>query len=326
MQLLSCKHASAYDGSMNFALRLPSKRCAVTVLMLCALAIATVSAWAQNQPPRLLLAGEYRPDAQPGLHLPDYWVSEKLDGVRARWDGRQLVSRGGRRIHAPTWFTQGWPDQAMDGELWGGRGRFEDTAGTVARITPEHSAWKRLRFMVFDLPDHGGTFTERVAAMTILREGARGTPSSAWLQFVEQSRAGTQAELYHLLDVTVRAGGEGLMLHRGEARYRAGRSDDLLKVKPFQDAEAQVLSHLPGRGRHAGRMGALLVQTPDGRRFRLGTGFSDAQRVSPPPPGSWVTYRYRGLTADGLPRFAAFLRIRTDAELNSPQSSDGSRP
>jgi DNA ligase-1 len=293
--------------------------------MLCALVIATGSAWAQNPPPRLLLAGEYRPDAQPGLHLPDYWVSEKLDGVRARWDGRQLVSRGGRRIHAPAWFTQGWPDQTLDGELWGGRGRFEDTAGTVARITPEDSAWRRLRFMVFDLPGHDGTFTERVAAMAVLREDLRGMPSSAWLQIVEQSRAGTQAELDRRLDATVRAGGEGLMLHRGEARYRAGRSDDLLKVKPFQDAEAQVLSHLPGRGRHAGRMGALLVQTPDGRRFRLGTGFSDAQRMHPPPPGSWVSYRYRGLTADGLPRFATFLRVRSDAELTWPASDEAAR-
>ncbi|EYC51384.1 DNA ligase [Hylemonella gracilis str. Niagara R] len=310
---------------MNFALRPPSKRCVVAVLMLCMLAIATVSAWSQNQPPRLLLAGEYRPDAQPSLHLPDYWVSEKFDGVRARWDGHQLVSRGGHRIHAPTWFTHGWPDQAMDGELWGGRGQFEETAGTVARITPENSAWKRLRFMVFDLPDHGGSFTERVAAMTALREGLRGTPSSTWLQIVEQRRVGTQAELDRLLDATVQAGGEGLMLHRGEARYRAGRGDDLLKVKPFQDAEAQVLSHLPGRGRHTGRMGALLVQTPDGRRFRLGTGFSDAQRTHPPPPGSWVSYRYRGLTADGLPRFAAFLRVRADAELMLPASDEAAR-
>ncbi|QBK06569.1 DNA ligase [Hylemonella gracilis] len=303
---------------MNFALKPSSRRRAVAAVMLCALAIATGSAWAQNMPPRLLLAGEYRADAQPRPHLPDYWVSEKIDGVRARWDGQHLLSRGGRRIRAPAWFTQGWPVQALDGELWGGRGRFEDTAGTVARVEPEDIAWKRLRFMVFDLPDHGGTFTERVAAMVALQEGLRGTPAGSCLQFVDQGRIGTQAELDRLLNATVRAGGEGLMLHRGDARYQAGRSDDLLKVKPFQDAEAQVLSHLPGRGRHAGRMGALQVQAPDGRRFRLGTGFSDAQRLQPPPIGSWVTYRYRGLTADGLPRFATFLRVRADAEWMPP--------
>lgn len=292
---------------------------ALSVLLLYALAPGLGSAWAQNTPPQLLLAGEYRADLQAGLHLPDYWVSEKLDGVRARWDGRQLISRGGRRIHAPAWFTQGWPDQALDGELWGGRGRFEVTAGTVARITPEDDAWQGLRFMVFDLPDHGGSFTERVAAMATLREDLGRMSSGRWLQFIEQGRVRTQAELDRLLEATVRAGGEGLMLHRGEARYLAGRSEDLLKVKTFQDAEALVLSHLPGRGRHAGRMGALLVQAPDGRRFRLGTGFSDAQRSHPPPPGAWVSYRYRGLTADGLPRFATFLRIRADAELSLPE-------
>ncbi|MDF3822711.1 DNA ligase [Leptospira sp. 96542] len=301
-----------------------SKRHLLATLVLGTLVAKMPPAWPQNSSPSLLLAREYHPDAHSDLHLPDYWVSEKFDGVRARWDGRQLISRGGRRINAPDWFTRDWPDQALDGELWGGRGRFERTAGTVARLVPDDAAWKHLRFMVFDLPDHGGTFTERVVAMGNLRKHVLGTTSDKWLQFVEQSRLATHAELNRRLDVTVRAGGEGLMLHRGEARYRGGRSDDLLKVKAFQDAEAQVLSHLPGQGRHAGRMGALLVQAPDGRRFRLGTGFSDAQRTHPPPTGTWVTYRYRGLTADGLPRFATFLRMRSDAALTWPDPNASS--
>ena len=100
------------------------------------------------------------------------------------------------------------------------------------------------------------------------------------------------------------------MLHRRSARYRAGRSDDLMKYKPHEDAEAQVIAHLPGKGKYAGMLGALQVRMPDGRRFRLGTGFTDAQRAAPPPVGVWVTYRYNGYTASGLPRFARFMRIR----------------
>ncbi|MGJ4749160.1 hypothetical protein ACQV5M_22540, partial [Leptospira sp. SA-E8] len=84
------------------------------------------------------------------------------------------------------------------------------------------------------------------------------------------------------------------------------------------DAEARVLAHLPGQGRHQGRLGALLVQASDGRRFQLGSGLSDALRAAPPPVGTWITYRYRGLTAKGLPRFASFLRVRADAGLNDP--------
>jgi len=76
------------------------------------------------------------------------------------------------------------------------------------------------------------------------------------------------------------------------------------------DDDARVLAHLPGKGRHAGRMGALLVETPRGVRFRLGTGFTDRQRDNPPAVGQWVTYRYRGLTEAGVPRFASFLRVQ----------------
>lgn len=298
----------------------PTKRSAVAVLTFLALAGWTRMASARSDAPQLLLASEYRPDASPPLHLPDYWISEKLDGVRARWDGRQLLSRGGRILHAPAWFTEAWPGMVLDGELWGGRGRFEDTASTVARLSPVDKSWERLRFMVFDLPDHGGTFSERVTAMVRLGQGQSVTPSGiwTWLGFVEHDRGSTQAALMQRLDTTVSAGGEGLMLHRGEATYQSGRGDDLLKFKPFQDADAQVIAHLPGQGRHAGRMGALLVQTPEGRRFRLGTGFSDQQRTSPPSTGSWVSYRYRGLTEEGLPRFATFLRPRIDAELMAP--------
>ncbi|MBU6466279.1 MAG: DNA ligase, partial [Burkholderiales bacterium] len=101
-------------------------------------------------------------------------------------------------------------------------------------------------------------------------------------------------------------------LHRGDSLYREGRSDDLIKVKTHDDAEARVIAHLPGKGKHAGKMGALLLEMPGGQRFKLGTGFSDADRAAPPPVGSWVTYRFLGTHDSGLPRFASFVRVRED--------------
>ena len=133
-----------------------------------------------------------------------------------------------------------------------------------------------------------------------------------WVQAVPQQRVATDAQLQAWMQRVVRGGGEGLMLHKGSAPYRSGRNDDLLKLKPFEDAEARVLAHLPGKGRHAGQMGALWVQTPEGLRFRLGSGFSDADRSAPPAIGSWVTYRCRGRHDSGLPRFASFVRVRED--------------
>ncbi|MEJ7687605.1 MAG: hypothetical protein WKG52_11770 [Variovorax sp.] len=115
-----------------------------------------------------------------------------------------------------------------------------------------------------------------------------------------------------MLDKTLRLKGEGLMLHRGASHYRAERSDDLLKVKPYDDADARVLAHVPGRGKHVGRLGALLVETPEGRRFKLGGGFTDAQRETPPAIGTWVSYRHNGTNPGGLPRFARFIRVRND--------------
>jgi DNA ligase 1 len=275
------------------------------LLAACGLALApwrTVIAKA----PALMLAENYHP----GLDLAAYWVSEKYDGLRGYWDGQRLLSRGGEVLKPPAWFTEGWPAEPMDGELWAGRGRFEEASSTVRQQVPDDTAWRRIRFMVFDLPAHPGVFDERLRAyQALVRRLDR-----AWVVAVPQERIASHAALAARLQQMVHAGGEGLMLHRGDAPYRGLRSADLIKVKTHDDAEARVVAHLPGKGRHSGRLGALLVETPQGQRFRLGTGFTDAQRDHPPAPGTWVTYRYRGLNDSGLPRFASFLRVRPDVE------------
>ena len=258
-----------------------------------------------------MLATPYRT----GIDVSAYWVSEKLDGVRAHWDGQQLQTRSGQPITPPGWFTRGWPRTAMDGELWTGNGRFDEVSALVRKGKAADAEWRRVRFMVFDLPTHGGTFDARVARMQAL---ARST-KVAWLQPIAQSRLGNAVELEARLKQVVAAGGEGLMLHRGNALYQAGRSDDLLKYKLYEDAEARVVAHAPGKGKYTGMLGALVVRMPDGRQFRLGTGFTDAQRSDPPPVGSLVTYRYNGLTSKGLPRFARFMRIRHDPPPPDPR-------
>lgn len=257
----------------------------------------------------LMLANSYHSN----VDLSAYWVSEKYDGIRAYWDGEQFFTRGGERIHAPAWFTAGWPQLALDGELWAGRGRFAEAVSTARRQKPEDAAWRNMHFMVFDLPLHGGVFDERLPALqTVIAQ-----LDVPWVQAVRQVRVRDEQSLQALLQKTVKAGGEGLMLHRGASLYRAARNDDLLKLKLHEDAEARVIAHLPGKGKHQGRLGALLVEMPDGQRFRLGTGFSDAQRTSPPAIGSWVTYRYRDKNRSGIPRFASFMRVREDIILPS---------
>lgn len=275
------------------------------------LPLSTPAAWAADAP-ALLLANVYRP----GMPLADYWVSEKYDGVRGYWDGHTLRTRGGETVVAPAWFTAGWPTTPMDGELWAGRGRFAHAQSTTRQQQPDDAAWRQMRFMVFDLPAHGGVFDERLGALKTLVASIE----QDWVQAVPQQRVATDAALQALLQRTVRAGGEGLMLHKGSSLYRSGRSDDLIKLKTHDDAEALVVGHLPGKGKHAGRLGALLVEMPTGQRFKLGAGLTDADRDQPPPLGSWVTYRYRGTHDGGLPRFASFVRVRLDMPPASPQN------
>lgn len=241
----------------------------------------------------------------PGTDPAGYWVSEKLDGVRALWDGHSLRFRSGRPIAAPAWFLAGLPAEALDGELWLGRQKFEGLSGTVRKAVPVDSEWRAVRFMVFDLPEEAGTFSQR--AGRLVEVVAR--THKPWLQALDQSRMDSATLLMRLHDV-VSAGGEGLVLHRADALWAAGRSDALRKLKVEPDEEGRVVALVPGRGKYVGRMGALLLETPEGQRFSLGTGFSDAQRSTPPVVGSLVTYRYRGRTASGLPKFASYLRAR----------------
>ena len=282
------------------------RRRALTLLALTAwgISVSGVVAAGAADAPTLLLASVYRPS----LDLQDYWVSEKYDGVRGYWDGQRLRTRGGEPITPPAWFTAGWPSTALDGELWVGRGQFAQAQSTVRQISASDDAWRQIRFMVFDLPAHPGSFDARWPALQATVARIR----QPWVVAVAQQRVASHDALHALLLRTVRGGGEGLMLHRGASLYRAGRSDDLIKLKTHDDTEARVVAHLPGKGKHTGRLGALLVEMPTGQRFKLGTGLSDAERSAPPAVGSWVTYRFRGTHDSGLPRFASFVRVRVD--------------
>jgi DNA ligase-1 len=257
----------------------------------------------EKRAPSLLLANVWNPSIDPT----GWWMSEKYDGLRVYWDGQKLWSRNGNLIHAPDYFLAELPrDIALDGELWIGHGKFEETMSIVRSETPD-DRWERVRYMVFDAPQAKGTFEQR---MQFLR--ATLSEENRFVRIVAQERCQGAAQLLAERDRVVRQGGEGLMLRQPESAYEPRRSPTLLKVKPFDDAEATVIAHEPGQGKYAGKLGALRVRTDDGREFSIGSGLTDAERESPPPIGTVITYRFRGLTAKGLPRFPSYLRVRRD--------------
>ena len=258
------------------------------------------SAWAGGAPAAPLLAAVCPDDIDPAPYL----VSEKYDGVRALWDGRVLRHRSGRVVAAPDAFLAALPSCALDGELWLGRGRFDAVSAVVRSAASTVHAWAGVRYLVFELPGAGGTFSQRAARLVAIADASSASPVRA----VVQARIADRKALRRRLAEVVAGGGEGLMLHLASAAEASGRSDVLLKLKPHLDAEATVLGHRPGAGKYAGLVGALAVETADGVRFLLGSGLSDELRRTPPPVGSVVTFRYRDRTPRGVPRFATFLR------------------
>lgn len=254
--------------------------------------------------PQLQLAKKYHEN----IVLTHYWISEKLDGVRGYWNGKELVTRNGNLIRTPINFTNNWPSTPLDGELWVKRNYFDQVSGCVRRKSPEYDCWQNIKFMVFDLPTHKGTFSERLKVMQTLVSMA----NSPYLKMIPQQQLNSKEQLFSLLDTVVSQGGEGLMLHSATAQYQIGRSSNILKLKHYQDAEATVIAHLPGKGKYQYMLGAIQVKTPEGIIFKIGSGFSDKDRENPPPINSIITYKYIGKTQRGVPRFASFMRIKSE--------------
>lgn len=240
--------------------------------------------------------------------ISQYWLSEKLDGIRGYWNGQQLLTRQGNIIHSPLWFTQNWPNTPIDGELWLGRDKFQATLSCVSKENVDNACWQEIRFMIFDLPEQGGTFTMRINAMKTLTQKA----NSQYLVMIEQFKVANIEQLDQVLNRIVNSHGEGLMLHNGAAFYHVGRTDNIMKLKKHQDAEAIVIAHIEGKGKYQGMLGALKVKTLDGIVFKIGSGFSDNDRISPPAIGSLITFKYNGKTQAGIPRFARYYRVRAN--------------
>lgn len=269
-------------------------------LSLCLLLISSREAFAQAvQPPQLMLAADYQQD----LALQHYWVCEKYDGVRAYWDGTQLLSRRGHIIELPkAWLSQ-LPKVAVDGELWLGRGQFSHLVGLINQHNPSLPLWQEVRFIAFDLPHYLGSYQQRYRHLQTL------SAANTFMQVPVYRAYPGRPKLEQQLQQISAEGGEGLMLRDPESLYLPSRSNALIKYKSYQDAEAEVIAYSHGKGKYRGMLGALVVEDAQGRKFKIGSGLSDQLRAEPPPIGSVIEYRYNGLTEHGKPRFARFVRI-----------------
>ncbi|KAJ1305172.1 hypothetical protein OPQ81_000203 [Rhizoctonia solani] len=262
--------------------------------------------------PQLLLAVKW--DLATGCDPTGWWMSEKLDGVRVFYDGKKMWSRLGNPFTPPQEFLDRLPkDVTLDGELFGGRGKFQDTVSIVKTVNSPH--WKNITFQIFDIPSRGSEpFEERVA---YLKKNFRNIPQ---VHVVKQTMCKSKDHLLETLKDVEHEGGEGVMLRQPGSEYEGKRSSSLLKVKTFYDGEAEVVGYEPGKGKHKGVTGALKCVMASGKKFSVGSGLTDKQRRAPPKVGTIITYRFQELTRDGVPRFPTFVGIAIDKDKPSDPS------
>ena len=256
-----------------------------------------------SKPFKPMLAHVYDSDK---INPKGWYISEKVDGIRAVWTGTELLTRNHKKIIAPDWWLKQLPTIALDGELCIGKGTFQQTCSIVKTKSGEDKGWKNIKYYIFDVPYIDLIFEKRIEKINLI---CKFKPNLIALQ---QIYCIDREHLDNLMNTMIEDGGEGLMIRKPGSKYEFGkRSRTLLKIKRFYDKEAFVVEHIDGKGKHKGRLGALLcMDIESNKQFKVGTGFTDKQRESPPPIGSIITYKYQETTKAGIPRFPVFLRIR----------------
>lgn len=240
-------------------------------------------------------------------NISGYYMSEKLDGIRAFWNGEKLLSRNGHEIYAPKWFLRDFPPFKIDGELWSKRGDFENISSITSEFKPSIK-WQELKFYIFEVPEQKGNLIQR---LNVLKEYLK-THQNTTIRLIEQQICKDKAHLKSFLKSVEQKGGEGVVLREPNAQYIAKRTSKALKVKSFDDAECKVIAHHNGSGKFDNVLGSLTCKNDENVTFKIGSGFSDNERANPPKIGEIITYKYQGLTKNNKPRFPIFLRIRKD--------------
>ncbi len=247
------------------------------------------------------------------IDVSGWFVAYKLDGVRAWWDGTKFWSRLGNEYYAPQWFKDLMPKGiVLDGELFAGNGRFQETVSIVRKGTPADQEWQQIKFMVFDMPNNPKSFMGRMddlKAMFPFSERGKNQIDLLDQDIIAVPSKKTYKDMvaWHL-ELAEKYGYEGIMLRDPNSLYESGRSHTLLKVKSFLDCEVTVIGYQKGKGKHKGVMGSLDVIMDNGVEFNVGTGFSDQERKNPPKIGSKITVKYQELSKDLVPRFPSFWR------------------
>jgi DNA ligase-1 len=248
------------------------------------------------QKPHLLLLKTYKDQ-----NISGWMMSEKLDGIRAYWNGRELLFRSGKKINAPKYFTKDYPSFEIDGELWSKRGDFEFISSVVRDKVPG-DGWKKIKHYIFEVPNTKGGLLQRLKKLEKIK--------SNFIKIIPQRTIKSKKELSLFLKNIEKNGGEGVVVRDPDAPYIAKRTSKVLKVKTFHDMECIVVGYTQGKGKYSGMVGALKCKLEDGTLFKIGSGLTVKERKNPPKLKTLITFKYKEFTKYGKPRFPIFLRTR----------------
>lgn len=234
------------------------------------------------------------------------WVmSEKLDGIRGYWNGKELLTRKGKKIYAPIWFTRNLPKFELDGELWTKRNDFENIQSIIMDKKPSKN-WKDITYNIFEVPNSKGDFFKRLKKA---KEWFKKNPSE-YINIIDQIEIKDKEHLNIYLNELISQKAEGLIIKDPNQNYHTGRSPHILKVKKAQDMEGKVIGiNISVKTKV---LQSLVLRLKNDVIFNLGTGFTKAQRKNPAKIGDIVTFKYFGFTKYAKPKFASFLHLRKD--------------
>ena len=245
--------------------------------------------------PELFLLKKYQED----MNVSGWYMSEKLDGVRAYWDGENLISRNGKVFNVPLFFIKEFPKTELDGELWSKRGDFSNIS-SIVNTKEAGSRWKSLTYNIFEVPNVKGTLLERLSTLK----------KSKYIKLLKQTKIKTKEELNNFLKSIESKGGEGVVIRNASLLYYTKRDKNSLKMKSYIDTECEVMGFTKGKGKYKNLFGALLCKLENNSTIKIGSGFTNAKREHPPKIGAIITFKYYGLTSKGNPRFPVYLRER----------------
>ena len=260
------------------------------------LSLSLLSTTLFSSTPKLLLLNTYKDQ-----DTTNWVMSEKLDGIRAYWNGKELLSRSGKKIHAPKWFTKDYPKFEIDGELWTKRGDFENISSIVRDKIPSQK-WSEVKHYIFEVPNtKGGLFQRLEKVKPYENEYIKILP-----QVIIKNK---EHQKNYFLDI-IDNGGEGIVVRDPKSFYINKRTSKALKVKKFKDNECEIIGYTQGKGKYFDKVGAIICQLPNKITFKIGSGMNDKFRNNPPKIGSIITFKYQNMTKYNKPRFPIYLRIR----------------